>query len=242
MPNENTSTAVSRETWLEARRKLLVREKAVTRQLDELAAARRALPWVRIEENYVFESMDGPRTLGDLFGPCSQLFIYHFMLGPDWEQGCKSCSFVMDHLTGAALHLPYNDLAFAAVSRSPVASIEAFRKRMGWDITWVSSLNNRFNFDYHVSFTPDEVQNGGGVYNFGTTGPGLPFEELPGASVFVKNAVGEIFHTYSAYSRGLDILLGAHQMFDFTPKGRNEREDEPMDWIRHHDRYEQLAH
>lgn len=228
---------VSRDEWLLARRELLIREKAATRQLDEVAAARRALPWVRVTQPYTFETIDGPQTLADLFGRCSQLLVYHFMFGPDWEEGCKSCSFMMDHLQGPARHVRYHDLSLVAVSRAPISRIEAFRERMGWSLPWVSSLESSFNFDYRVSFTPAQRAEGG-EYNFTFTPPEQMYDELPGISVFARNSAGEIFHTYSAYARGLDLVLGTHHLFDFTPQGRQEKPGEPMAWLRHHDRYE----
>jgi predicted dithiol-disulfide oxidoreductase (DUF899 family) len=225
---------VSHEEWLAARLRLLAREREQTHRQDELAAERRRLPWVRIEKPYTFEGADGPVTLSELFAGRSQLFVYHFMLGPGWEEGCKSCSFVADHAEAARWHFEHHDVKFAVVSRAPYGEIAPFKRRMGWGFDWVSSFGNDFNFDFHVSFTPEQVAGERGTYNFQEIVP--PIEELPGASVFAKNGTGEIFHTYSTYTRGLDILLGAHNFLDLTPKGRNETET--MDWVRHHDRYE----
>jgi len=227
---------VSREDWLAARKAHLVHEKAVTRELDRLAAERRALPWVRVDRDYVFEGASGWQSLAELFGGNSQLFIYHFMFGPDWQQGCPSCSFLADHIDGANLHLKHHDLSVVVSSRAPWAKIAAFKQRMGWDFTWVSSYGSDFNFDYQVSFTDEDKARNRAYYNF-TTGDYL-FDELPGISVFYKDA-GVVYHTYSAYARGGDILLGAHHFLDMTPKGRNE--DRTMDWVRHHDRYETAA-
>ena len=226
---------VSREQWLTARIVLLREEKELTRQRDRLSAKRRALPWVRVEKNYVFDSVAGPRTLADLFDGRSQLVVQHFMMGPDWKEGCVGCSFGADHVEGARMHLEHHDVSFAAVSRAPIAAIESFRTRMGWRFAWVSSLGNEFNFDYHVSFPPDEVANGG-FYNFQNQPIGI--EELPGMSVFHRNDSGEIFHTYSAYGRGTEGLLTAYFVLDMTPKGRDETIGGNLtDWVRHHDRY-----
>lgn len=225
---------VSEAEWLAARKAHLAKEKELTRQQDQLSAERRELPWVKVEKNYVFEGPRGKQTLSDLFGGHSQLIIYHFMFGPDWPQGCPSCSFMADHIDGPNLHLKHHDVTLMAVSRAPWPKIEAFKERMGWRFKWVSSCGSDFNFDYHVSFTPEDEARGKVVYNYETVD--YMFDELPGISVFYKDEAGTIFHTYSAYARGGDILLGAHHFLDMTPKGRNETET--MDWIRHHDRYD----
>ena len=229
---------VSRDEWLAAREAHLANEKRFTKARDELSRQRRELPWVKVEKRYVFDGPDGKETLADLFGGRSQLIVYHFMFGPGWEQGCPSCSFLADHFDGAALHLAQRDVTLAAVSRAPLPQIDAFKKRMGWRFKWVSSHGNDFNRDFHVSFTPDELASGEVYYNYAMGK--FPSEEAPGASVFYKNDAGDIFHTYSAYARGLDILVGAYNFLDVVPKGRDEDGlDFTMAWVRHHDRYEQ---
>jgi predicted dithiol-disulfide oxidoreductase (DUF899 family) len=221
---------------LAARRQHLSEEKEFTRLRDRLSAARRELPWVRVEKDYVFDTPDGKATLADLFDGRSQLLVYHFMFGPGWEQGCPSCSFLSDHIDGANLHLPQRDVTLLAVSRAPLPQIEAFKQRMGWRFRWVSSYGNDFNQDYHVSFTPDEMAQGEVYYNYGMTE--FPSEEAPGISAFYKDPGGAIFHTYSAYARGLDMLVGAYNYLDLVPKGRDEAAlPWTMAWVRHHDRY-----
>jgi predicted dithiol-disulfide oxidoreductase (DUF899 family) len=228
---------VSREAWLAARRQLLSKEKEFTRRRDELSAERRELPWVRVEKEYVFDTPDGKETLADLFDGRSQLMVYHFMFGPDWEQGCPSCSFVSDHIDGVNRHLPHRDVTLLAVSRAPLAEIEAFKQRMGWRFKWVSSYGNDFNRDYHVSFTPDEMAQGEVYYNYAMTE--FPSDEAPGISAFYKDPTGAVFHTYSAYARGLDMLIGAYNYLDLAPKGRDEAAlPWTMAWVRHHDRYD----
>ena len=228
---------VSQEDWLAARKRLLTKEKEFTRLRDRLSAERRELPWVRVDKDYVFDGPDGKETLADLFDGRSQLLIYHFMFGPGWEQGCPSCSFVSDHIDGANWHLPQRDVTLLAVSRAPLAEIEAFKRRMGWRFKWVSSHGNDFNRDYHVSFTPEEMAKGEVYYNYAMTE--FDSEEAPGASVFYKDATGAIYHTYSCYARGLDILIGAYNWLDLAPKGRDEAAlPWTMAWVRHHDRYE----
>ncbi len=228
---------VSHEEWLSARRALLAKEKEFTRARDEISRRRRELPWVKVDKNYVFDGPTGKVTLGDLFGGRSQLIVYHFMLGPDWKEGCPSCSFLGDHFDGSVVHLAHRDVTFAAVSRAPIAQIEAFKKRMGWRFKWVSSYGNDFNFDYHVSFTKDELAKGKVNYNYSMTE--FPSEEAPGLSVFFKDKTGAIYHTYSTYARGLDILLGAYNFLDMAPKGRDEEGlAHTMSWVRHHDRYD----
>jgi predicted dithiol-disulfide oxidoreductase (DUF899 family) len=227
---------VSREEWLAARRQHLSEEKEFTRLRDRLSAARRELPWVRVEKDYVFDTPDGKATLAELFDGRSQLMVYHFMFGPGWEQGCPSCSFLSDHIDGANLHLPQRDVTLLAVSRAPLAQIEAFKQRMGWRFRWVSSYGNDFNREYHVSFTPDEMAQGEVYYNYGMTE--FPSEEAPGISAFYKDPDGAVFHTYSAYARGLDMLVGAYNYLDLAPKGRDEAAlPWTMAWVRHHDRY-----
>ena len=227
---------VSHDEWLTARKAHLADEKAFTRARDALSRKRRELPWERVEKNYVFDGPNGRETLADLFGGKSQLIIYHFMMGPDWEEGCPSCSFLADHFDGAVTHLAQRDVAFVVVSRAPLQQIDKFKRRMGWHFKWASSLGSDFNFDYQVSATPEEKATGVAEYNYATTE--FPGDERPGVSVFYKNADGEIFHTYSSYGRGLDILIGAYNFLDLAPKGRDEEGlVYGMAWVRHHDKY-----
>ena len=230
------SKVVTRAEWLAARKEHLKREKEFTRLRDELSRQRRELPWVRVEKEYVFDGPKGKETLANLFGGRSQLVVYHFMLGPGWEQGCPSCSLLADHFDPSVIHLAQRDVTLLAVSRAPLAEIEVFKKRMGWHFKWVSSNGNDFNFDYHVSFTKDEMAKGKLDYNYEMQKFGS--EEAPGASVFYRDAAGDIFHTYSTYARGLDILIGAYNFLDLVPKGRDENgPSSGMAWVRHHDRY-----
>jgi len=225
---------VSHEEWLAARRQLLRREKEVTHLNDRLSAARRAMPWEKVDKAYTFEGPEGKRSLADLFEGRSQLIVYHFMFGPDWSEGCPSCSFLADHFDGANLHLPHHDVTLVAVSRAPWSRLAAFKQRLGWHFNWYSSQDSDFNFDYHVSASPAETDAGKQDYNFDVMD--YQHDEMPGVSVFFKDADGHIFHTYSAYARGLDILLGTHNFLDLTPRGRAEKST--MDWVRHHDRYQ----
>jgi len=226
---------VSRTDWLVARKRLLAREKEFTPLRDQLSAERRELPWVRIEKEYVFDGPGGKETLAELFDGRGQLMVYHFMFGPGWEQGCPSCSFVSDHIDGANWHLPHRDVTLLAVSRAPLAEIEAFKQRMGWRFMWVSSYGSDFNYDFHVSFTNNQLAQGKVEYNYGLV---EGYDELPGLSVFCKDENGDVFHTYSAYSRGLDMLIGAYNYLDLAPKGRDEAAlPWTMAWVRHHDRY-----
>ncbi len=228
---------VSPAEWLAARKQHLAKEKEFTRLRDELSRQRRELPWEKVEKPYVFEGPNGKETLASLFGKRSQLIVYHFMLGPGWTEGCRSCSFLADHFDGTTVHLAHRNVTLVVVSRAPIAEIEAFKKRMGWRFKWVSSFGSDFNFDYQVSFTPDELARGE-VYNNYTVQT-FPVEEGPGASVFAKDEDGQIFHTYSTYSRGLDILLGTYNFLDMAPKGRDEDGLAfSMSWVRHHDRYD----
>jgi predicted dithiol-disulfide oxidoreductase (DUF899 family) len=224
---------VSRAEWLAARRELLRHEKAHTRAGDQLAIERRALPWVKVEKDYTFEGPRGALSLSDLFAGRSQLIVYHFMFEPGWKEGCKSCSFLSDHIDGANRHLAFHDVTLLAVSRAPWRELQPFKQRMGWRFDWLSSFGSDFNYDYHVSPTPEEIAAGRRDYNFSPTSGGNG--DWPGLSVFYKNERGEIFHTYSAYARGGDIFIGAHNYLDITPKGRNEVTT--MDWVRHHDKY-----
>lgn len=226
---------VSREEWLVSRKQLLAREKRLTRERDAIAAERRQLPWVKVEENYVFDSPEGKKTLAELFEGKSQLIVYHFMFGPDWQEGCPSCSFLMDHTDGILPHIAQRDVAFVAVSRASIEKIDAFKKRMGWKFRWVSSNANNFNRDYQVSFTKEELAKGV-EYNFAIGG--FPSTEAPGISVFYKQG-DEIFHTYSAFARGLETFVNTYNYLDLVPRGRDEEGFYfPMAWLRHHDRYE----
>ncbi len=228
---------VSRDEWLVARKEHLAKEKEFTRLRDQLSQERRALPWEKVEKEYVFDSPNGKETLADLFEGRGQLIIYHFMDGPDWAEGCPSCSFWADNFNGIVIHLKHRDINLVAVSRAPLDKLKAYKKRMGWSFKWVSSFGNDFNRDYHVSFTSDEVKKGEMFYNF-RIGK-FSSEELPGISVFYKNQQGDVFHTYSCYSRGLDMLNGAYHYMDLVPKGRDE-DDLPhsMAWLRRHDQYD----
>lgn len=227
---------VSAAEWLAARKQLLAKEKELTHRRDELAAERRALPWVRVDKPYLFRGPSGDQTLADLFAGRSQLVIYHFMLGPGWKEGCPSCSLASDHFDGSLAHLAARDVSFSAVSRAPYAEIAPFKQRMGWRFRWVSSHGSDFNRDYQVSFTNEEVAQGGLVYNFGTEG--FRSEEGPGLSVFCKDRDGVVFHTYSTYARGAEPFIGAYHFLDLVPKGRDEQGLLwPMAWVRHHDRY-----
>jgi predicted dithiol-disulfide oxidoreductase (DUF899 family) len=230
------NAVVNHQEWLEARQSLLEEEKALTRRRDELSRRRRELPWVKVEQDYVFDGPHGNVALSHLFAGRAQLMVYHFMFGPEWAEGCPSCSMLADSIDGALVHLAQRDATLAMVSRAPIAKIEAFRKRMGWNCPWVSSYGNSFNRDYHVSFTKDEMEKGETYYNFGVNR--FPSEEAPGLSVFHKDAAGSIFHTYSTYARGLEPLLATYTLLDLTPKGRDEDQlSFPMAWVRHHDRY-----
>ena len=227
---------VSEKEWIKARKELLVKEKEFTKLRDQLSTDRRALPWVKVEKDYIFEDENGKKNLGDLFNGKSQLLIYHFMFGPDWEQGCKSCSFWADNFNGIDIHLAHRDISFLAVSRKNLKKLEEYKKRMGWSFKWVSSIDTDFNYDFNVSFSEKQKENNKINYNYLEQ----PYfiDELQGVSVFFKDDLGEIYHTYSAYSRGVDILNGAYNYIDLTPKGRDEGNG-IMKWLRHHDRYDQ---
>jgi predicted dithiol-disulfide oxidoreductase (DUF899 family) len=227
---------VSREEWLESRKRLLQKEKELTRLRDELSAERRQLPWVRIEKPYVFEGPQGRRTLVDLFDGCSQLMTYHFMFGPSWPQGCPSCSFLSDHIDGALMHLNQRDVKVMAVSRAPYSLIAPFKRRMGWQFDWVSSYGSEFNYDFQASQKPQDISNNTAWYNYDLLE--YPAEETHGISVFYKDAAGAVFHTYSSYARGVEMLANTYNFLDIAPKGRDEARFEfPMAWVRHHDRY-----
>ncbi len=228
---------VSRDEWLSQRKALLAREKELTRLGDQIAAERRDLPWVRVDKAYTFEAPEGRRTLAELFDGRRQLMVQHFMLADGWDEGCPSCSFMADHTDGMTVHLANRDVAFVAVSRASLAEIQRFRTRMGWKFPWVSSHGTDFNRDFGVTFTPEEVAKGNLVYNYGPWP--LSFEEWPGVSVFCKDDAGEVFHTYSTYGRGVEVMMGTYRLLDLTPKGRGEGGGTyTMDWVRHHDRYQ----
>ncbi len=227
---------VSQNEWIAARKELLKREKESTRLLDQLSEERRHLPWVKIEKNYVFDTPDGKRSLSDLFAGRHQLAVYHFMFGPDWQEGCPSCSFVSDHFDGALPHLAARDVTLVAVSRAPLAKLESFKKRMGWHFDWVSTFDTDFNGDFHVSFSPEELAQGQVDYNY--TLQEFPSAEAPGLSIFFKDASGDIFHTYSTYGRGLELLMSTYRILDVVPKGRDEGGlGFPMEWVRYRDAY-----
>jgi predicted dithiol-disulfide oxidoreductase (DUF899 family) len=230
---------VSREEWLAARTALLGKEKEFTRLRDRLSAERRALPWVRVEKEYVFDTLDGRKRLAELFDGRSQLVVNHFMLGPGWKEGCVGCSFGADHMS-CLVHLEHHDVTVVVVSRAPLHEIEAYRKRMGWNFTWVSSYDSDFNYDYHVSFTPEELAKGKVYYNYRMIDGGM--DELPGLSVFYKDEAGNVFHTYSSYARGAEELLTTYIVLDMTPKGRNETgpRGNLTDWVRRHDEYDDV--
>ena len=233
-------TIVSPEEWLAARRELLREEKEHTRRSDALAARQRALPWVKIDKDYRFDAPRGHVSLADLFGSHSQLIVQHFMFGPGWEEGCKSCSFMADHINPTVVHLAARGVAFAAISHAPLAELQPFKQRMGWDINWVSAHGTDFNTDFHVSFSPEDVARGKVLYNYSLQE--VPNNELPGISVFAKGAGGEIYHTYSTYGRGVELVLATYRLLDIVPKGRDEEGLEyGMAWLRYHDRYDHVA-
>jgi predicted dithiol-disulfide oxidoreductase (DUF899 family) len=227
---------VSRADWLAARTEHLAREKEFTRLRDELSRARRELPWVKIDKEYVFDTPAGRKTLAELFEGRSQLIVYHFMFSPDWSEGCPSCSFWADNFAGVIVHLNHRDVTMIAVSRAPLAKLLVYRERMGWNFEWVSSLGSDFNRDFGVTFTPEEIEKGETFYNYRMSKSRM--EELPGISVFYRSENGEVFHTYSCYARGLDMLNGAYHYLDLVPKGRDE-DGLPysMAWLRRHDKY-----
>lgn len=229
---------VSRAEWLAARKVLLAGEKQLTRAYDEMARQRRALPWVKVEKTYLFETTAGPKTLAELFDGRSQLAVNHFMFGPDWSEGCVGCSFGADHTDGMLPHLEHHDVTYVAVSRAPLTQIQAYRQRMGWRFNWVSSFGGDFNYDFNVSFTPEQIATGEMFYNFRQVQ--AQGEEQPGLSAFYQNPDGEIFHTYSCFGRGDEHLLGAYVLLDMMPKGRNETgpNGNLTDWVRRHDSYD----
>jgi predicted dithiol-disulfide oxidoreductase (DUF899 family) len=228
---------VSRQEWIEARKAHLAHEKELTRARERLSEERRALPWVKVDKPYLFDAADGRKTLADLFKGKNQLVVQHFMFAPDWNEGCKSCSFWADGFERMIPHLAARDTALVAVSRAPLPKLLAFRNRMGWTFDWVSSAASDFNYDYAVSFTPDDLKSGNRIYNFGTTD--FSIEEAPGISVFYRNEAGDIFHTYSCFSRGLDMMNAAYHYLDLTPLGRHEEGlPYPMNWVRLRDQYQ----
>jgi len=233
MQNQNI---VSRDEWLEARRELLEEEKQFTRLRDQLSLKRRKLPWVKVDAEYLFDGPNGKQNLSDLFEDKGQLIIYHFMYGPDWQEGCPSCSFWADNFNGIDIHLRHRDANLVVISRASLDTLEVYKKRMGWSFKWLSSLGSDFNYDYQVSFTADELEKGEMLYNFSKGS--FPADEAPGISVFYKNSEGDVFHSYSCYARGLDMLNGAYHYMDLLPKGRDEDDlDFSMAWLRRHDQY-----
>lgn len=236
---QKSQQVVSREDWTSARKALLKKEKALTQMLDMVSAERQAMPWERVEKHYVFDAQDGEKTLADLFDGKSQLVVHHLMFAPDWDAGCPSCSFQAEHIDGPAVHLEQRDVKIVAVSRAPIDKLAAYKRRMGWRFDWVSSNDGDFNYDFGVAFSDDDIARGEIDYNFGTirVDPRYLSKDLPGISVFYKNAEGEIFHTWSTYARGLDMLLGANHYLDVTPKGRGNAA--PAGWPKRHDEYPQ---
>jgi predicted dithiol-disulfide oxidoreductase (DUF899 family) len=229
---------VSHEQWLAARTAFLAKEKEFTRLRDQLSRQRRELPWEKVDQPYVFDGPNGKETLAQLFGPRSQLVVYHFMFSPDWEEGCPSCSFWADHFNAFGVHLNQRDVTLVAISRAPLATIERFRKRMGWTFKWLSSSDNSFNYDYGVSFTPGGMTRGAVVYNYQKLAD-MQQADREGVSVFYKDERGTVFHTYSAYARGIDILNGTYNYLDLVPKGRDEDGLEfTQAWVQYHDRYD----
>ncbi len=228
---------VSKEDWIAARKEHLAKEKEFTRLRDQLSEHRRQLPWVKVDKEYVFEGPNGNESLSDLFEGRSQLIIYHFMFGPTWDEGCPSCSFLADHFGGSIVHLNHRDVTMVTVSRAPLEMLEDYSKRMGWKFKWLSSLGSDFNYDYYVSFTGGGSEKDEVYYNY-KMGK-FPSDEAPGVSVFYKDENGDIFHTYSSYARGLDMLIGAYHYLDLVPKGRDEAElSYSMAWVRRHDQYD----
>jgi predicted dithiol-disulfide oxidoreductase (DUF899 family) len=225
--------------WLTARKKLLVKEKKFSKLRDEMNRQRRELPWVKIEKEYVFDGPDGKETLSDFFAGKSQLIVYHFMFGPGWGEGCAHCSFWADHYDGASLHLGQRDTSLVVISRAPWKELKPFKKRMGWDFKWVSSNKTDFNFDFYVSFTPEQIRSRKMYYNYAPLD--MDIDEREGVSAFYKDAKGDIYHTYSSYARGIDLLNTTYNFLDLTAKGRDEDPDHPQDWVDYHDKYRRPA-
>jgi predicted dithiol-disulfide oxidoreductase (DUF899 family) len=226
---------VSKDEWVEARKRLLAKEKEFTRMGEQLSAERRALPWVRIDKDYTFDGPNGRETLAQLFGDRSQLVVYHFMFAPEWEVGCKNCSFWADNFNGITAHLRQRDVAFTAISRAPLSKLQAFARRLGWTFKWVSSQGNDFNYDFEVSFKPEAVARGDATYNFAK----LQYarSDMPGISVFAKDESGAVFRTYSTFGRGIDMMNTAHNYLDLVPKGRDEG-GKIMAWVKLRDLYD----
>jgi predicted dithiol-disulfide oxidoreductase (DUF899 family) len=224
----------SHQDWIAARRELLAKEKEFTRLRDDLSRQRQELPWEKVEKDYVFDGPNGKESLGQLFAGKSQLIVYHFMFAPDWDAGCKSCSFWADNFNGIDVHLKHRDIAFVAISRAPLAKLDTYRKRMGWGFKWLSSAANSFNFDYSASFTPEELASGKAFFNYTIQKP--PVSDMVGISVFAKGEDGQVYHTYSTYQRGVDMMNGAYHYIDLTPRGRNE--SDTQSWVRRHDEYQ----
>lgn len=231
-----SNPVVSREEWLKARKVLLATEKEETKLRDKIRAERQKMPWVKVDKTYTFDTPDGKKTLTDLFDGRSQLMIYHFMFGPDWEAGCTGCSFLADHIDGTLSHLNNHDVTLTCVSRAPLAKLEAYKKRMGWKFPWVSSFGSDFNFDYHVSFTREELDSGKVFYNFRETSGDDANDELPGMSAFIRDENGNVYHTYSDYARGGEEILTTLMILDRAPKGRNETST--LSFVKRHDEYD----
>ncbi|WP_426239045.1 DUF899 domain-containing protein [Pararhizobium sp. DWP1-1-3] len=231
-----SNPVVSRDEWLEARRALLATEKEETKLRDKIRAGRQNMPWVKIDKTYTFDTPAGKKTLADLFDGRSQLMIYHFMFGPDWEAGCPGCSFLSDHIDGTLAHLNNHDVTYVTVSRAPLDKIEAYKTRMGWKFPWVSSVSSDFNFDYHVSFTKEELESGKVFYNFREISGDDANDELPGMSAFIRDEAGNVYHTYSDYARGGEEILTTLMILDRAPKGRNETGT--LSFVKRHDEYD----
>ena len=227
---------VANDRWLKARKSLLVKEKKFTRLRDDLSRQRRELPWVKVDKEYIFDSHAGRKSLSDLFGRKSQLIVYHFMFAPEWDEGCKHCSFWADHFDAMGPHLRARDVSFVVIARAPLKKIDAFKKRMGWRFKWVSSGKNDFNYDFNVSFTPRQIKSKKLFYNYENYTE-MNISEREGASAFYKDEKGKIFHTYSTFARGIDMLNTTYHFLDISPKGRDEDPDDPQNWVEYHDRY-----
>ncbi len=236
-PGVQNHTIVSHEEWITARMAFLNKEKEFSRQRDELTRQRQALPWEKVEKEYIFDGPQGKESLAELFDGKSQLLVYHFMFSPEWDEGCPHCSFWADHYEGARIHLPHRDATLVVVSRAPLAKLEAYRKRMGWNFKWVSSGRNDFNYDYQVSFTPEQFMEGSAVYKYSKFSSDEDYDR-EGFSAFFKDEKGDIYHTYSSYARGIDLLNSTYNFLDLAPKGRDEDGPEgPQAWVRRHDQY-----
>jgi predicted dithiol-disulfide oxidoreductase (DUF899 family) len=226
---------VSHKEWLAARTAFLVKEKEFTRLREDLSRQRRELPWEKVEKTYVFDGPTGKETLADLFEQRSQLVVYHFMFSPEWDEGCPHCSFWADHYDGMAVHLIQRDVSFVVISRAPLPKIQSFRKRMGWRFKWLSSSQTDFNRDYQASFSPEDIESGSVFYNYQHVN--MEMADREGISVFFRDGSRTVFHTYSTYARGIDMVNPTYQFLDLVPKGRDENAEFPQDWVRHHDRY-----